>query len=106
MTIIRKHYDPPVEFHKAMPGAHKLVIMKRIDDRNSVRRDLGLVNARNAQEPARNAQPMNGNVNEPISDCAEERWQQSLTKGNNMTNEIDRGPFAKMLDKQAYRRIV
>jgi hypothetical protein len=26
------HYSEPVEFHKAMPGARKLVIMKRIDD--------------------------------------------------------------------------
>jgi hypothetical protein len=32
MTIIKKHYDPPVEFHKAMPGAKSIVIMKRYDD--------------------------------------------------------------------------
>jgi hypothetical protein len=32
MTIITKHYDPPVPFNKAMPGARKLVIMKRIND--------------------------------------------------------------------------
>jgi hypothetical protein len=79
MTIITKHYDPPLPFNKAMPGARKLVIMKRIDDCD----DGFTKEDRLVRGPSVSRKP-----------------NDMVTKVDTM-NDIDRGPYYKMLDRQA-----
>jgi hypothetical protein len=74
MTVI-KHYDEPVPFHKAMPGAKSIVIWKRVDD--------------STPAVARTAEPKN--PTKPTS-----------AKGITMTDyDTSRGPWHAMLDRQA-----
>jgi hypothetical protein len=81
MTIIRKHYDPPVEFHKALPGARKLVIMKRVERQNV--------------STSGNFTPAEASTAKP----------KSMHKGNNtMVDTVDRGPYYRMIDRQALAR--
>jgi hypothetical protein len=90
---IIKHYDHPVEFHKSLPGATRIVIMKRDDDGD----DDGFTPA-----VATTAKPINRKpkVRREIDD---DDVIIPAEKGNNMS-DIDRGPFYKMLDRQALAR--
>jgi hypothetical protein len=77
-------YAEPVPFHKAMPGARKLVIWKRIDDGSTAS------TVKHAASVAR--QPKN------IPNVAK--------RENNMTYDYDtsRGPWHAMLDRMARAR--
>jgi hypothetical protein len=86
----RKHYDEPVPFHKAMPGAKSIVIMKRYDD--------GIPDG--FTPPTRKKIPNVRNAyNEPIDD----EIGKPAEKGNDMTYDYDtsRGPYHAILDKMA-----
>jgi hypothetical protein len=83
-------YLEPVPFHKAMPGAKSVVIMKRYDD--------GIPEG--YTPPKRKTQPKVRNArNEPIDDEIGELAEKGITM-----SDIDRGPFYKMLDRQALAR--
>jgi hypothetical protein len=78
-----------------MPGAKSVVIWKRDDGFTpAVSR---IARPKNPTKPksrlARNV-PIDDEIGKP----------DEARKGNNMTNEIDRGPFYKMLDRQALAR--
>jgi hypothetical protein len=76
-------YSEPVPFHKAMPGARKLVIMKRIDDD-----DDGFTPA-----VSNTAKPKN------IPNAAK-----TETTMTDYGNDISRGPYHAMIDRQALAR--
>jgi hypothetical protein len=80
-------YSEPIPFHKSMPGSTRIVIMKRDD---------GVPDG--YEPPKRKTQPKVRNArNVPIDD----EVGKLAEKGNNMTDNIDRGPYYKMLDRQA-----
>jgi hypothetical protein len=83
MTGFIKHYDPPEEFHKHLPGARKLVIMKRIDDGDD------------GYKPGapRAARPKN------IPNIAKRE-----TTMVDYGNDISRGPYHAMIDRHALAR--
>jgi hypothetical protein len=86
-------YSEPVEFHKAMPGAKSIVIMKRYDD--------GIPEG--FTPPKRKKIPKVRNAhNEPIDD----EIGKPAEKGNSMTYDYDtsRGPYHAILDKMARAR--
>jgi hypothetical protein len=95
MTVI-KHYDEPVEFHKAMPGAKSIVIMKRDD--NGIPEGF--------TPPKRKKIPkVRYAHNEPIDD--EIGKPAEAKKGSTMIDygdDISRGPYHLMLDKMARAR--
>jgi hypothetical protein len=95
MTVI-KHYDEPVEFHKAMPGAKSIVIMKRDDS--------GIPEG--FTPPKRKKIPkVRYAHNEPIDD--EIGKPAEAKKGSTMIDygdDISRGPYHLMLDKMARAR--
>jgi hypothetical protein len=82
-------YSTPVPFHKAMPGSKSVVIMKRIDDDGD------------GFTPAKPRKPKPKSRFAGYAGVDEDGFIPNLKRENNMTNEIDRGPFAKMLDRQA-----
>jgi hypothetical protein len=97
MTGRMIHYSEPVEFHKALPGANKLVLMKRVadDDDGFTPAVSRIEKPKNPTKP-KSRLARNVAVDDEIGEAAE--------KGNNMTNEIDRGPYYKMIDRQALAR--
>jgi hypothetical protein len=100
---IIKHYDPPVEFHKSLPGSTRITLMKRYDD--------GIPDG--YEPPKRKKVPQVRNArNEPIDDDV----GKPAKKGNNMTYDRfagfgdpitkremtgDTAPFYRMIDRQA-----
>jgi hypothetical protein len=91
MTGFIKHYDPPVEFHKAMPGSKNIIIWKRVDDAHDGVPEVRLAKPKNPTKPkSRLARP-------------DDDDDEMTRKADTMTNEIDRGPFAKMLDRRIIR---
>jgi hypothetical protein len=72
------HYSEPVEFHKALAGARKLVIMKRIDE--------------NIPAVSSTAKPKN------IPNA------KKATTMVDYSDDISRGPYHSMLDKMARAR--
>jgi hypothetical protein len=93
MTMTERiiHYSEPVEFHKALPGAKSVVIMKR-DERTD--------KPKNPKGMNRLARP------DPI-DEDDDVVIPSTSKGNNMTSydyDTSRGPYHAILDKMARAR--
>jgi hypothetical protein len=87
------HYSEPVEFHKALPGAKSIVIWKRDDEFTpAVSRTAKPKNPAKAKSRLAHNEPIDDEIGKPAE------------KGNNMTNDIDRGPWHKMLDRQALAR--
>jgi hypothetical protein len=84
------HYDPPVEFHKAMPGAKSVVLWKRDDDDDESRADK----PRKPKPKSRSAD---------YAGVDEEGFIPNSKRENNMTFDYDtsRGPYHAILDKMA-----
>jgi hypothetical protein len=77
---IIKHYDPPVPFHKFTPAVSVIA------------------------RPKNPTKPKSSRVARNVAIDDDEDGVIPSTKGNNMTDNIDRGPFAKIMDKMALAR--
>jgi hypothetical protein len=95
MTVI-KHYDEPVPFHKALPGAKSVVIWKRDD---------GYTPAVARTDKPKNPTKPKSRLARDVAIDDEDGFIPEAKKGTTMTDyDTSRGPYHAMLDRMARAR--